>query len=279
MMWLRHRGWPLTVVLLGVGTFTACTAGGIHRWHPNWYSLNQDIAVGRRLAKQVEEEVSLLRHTMLTQLLDGIGERLLANPPHPAFRNFPYAFKAVDSPEINAFALPGGPIYVNSGIITLLETQDQLASVLAHEMSHVAARHATEMLTTLQASNLFLLVTFSGIPVVVPPLALEGTRLAYLLSMLRYNRSKEEEADELGLHLMWNAGYDPREMAVVFRRFDEERQALPTLLEALLSSHPLSSDRVHEAETRAEALGPPPEPADASSRVLYGQVRAMFAKD
>jgi predicted Zn-dependent protease len=278
MIRLRHRVRPLAVALLGMLTFTACTAGGVHRWHPNWYSLNQDIALGRRLTKQVEEEVSILRHTMLTQLLDGIGERLLSNPPHPAFRNFPYTFKAVDSPEINAFALPGGPIYVNSGIVTLLETEDQLASVLAHEMSHVAARHATEMLTTIQASNLLLIIAFSVIPTAVPPVALEGTRLAYLLSVLRYSRSKEEEADELGLHLMWTAGYDPREMAAVFRRFDEQRQALPTLLEALLSSHPLSSDRVHEAETRAEALGPPPEPA-ASWSVPYGQVRAMFAKD
>lgn len=272
------RGLPDALVI-GLLLVAGCTRGGIHRWHPNWYSLNQDIRLGERISKEVEEEVTLLRHASLTQLLEGVGQRLLADPPDAAFRNFPYSFTAIDSPEINAFALPGGPIYVNSGLITLLDSEDQLAAVVAHEMSHVAARHTTEMLTTVNASNVLLLVAFSVIPVPVPTLGFEGARLAYILGLLKYSRGKEREADELGAQLMWNAGYDPQAMAIVFRRFQEERERTPTLLERLLSSHPASGDRVDDVEEQVGRLGPPLARQELRPTVPYGQVREMFAKD
>lgn len=279
MIRLRRKSQALVAALIAALLVSACTRGGVHRWHPNLYSVDQDINLGRRLSKQVEEEVPILRHSTLTQLINGIGRRLLTDPPHPAFLNFPYAFTVVDSPEINAFALPGGSVYVNSGLVTLLDTEDQLAAVIAHEMSHVAARHATEILTTVNASNFLLLVTLSVIPVAIPPTALEGARLAYILSLLRYSRGKESEADTLGIRMMWNAGYDPGEMATVFRRFQEERRAAPTLLERLFSSHPVSSDRMHTVEEQAAALGLPPVLDPSPAALPHGQVRAMFAKE
>jgi predicted Zn-dependent protease len=258
----------------------ACTRGGIHRWHPNWYSRGQDIRLGERLATQIEDEVTLLRHPALTRLLDGIGQRLLADPPYPEFRNFPYRFKAVDSSEINAFALPGGPIYVNSGLIETAGSEAQLAGVIAHEMTHVAARHATEMLTTVNATNLLLIIALSVIPVAVPPLGLEGARLAQLLGFLQYSRSKESEADGVGAELMWRAGYDPREMANIFRRFEEEHRAEPTVVERLFSSHPITENRIEAIEEQSIRLGPPRAVhAEGPAVVPYGQVQAMFTKD
>lgn len=266
-------------LVMGAVLIGGCTRGGIHRWHPNWYSLDQDIRLGERLSKDVEEEITVLRHASLRQLLEGMGQRLLTAPPDPAFLNFPYSFKAVDSPEINAFALPGGPIYVNSGLITLLDSEDQLAAVIAHEMSHVAARHTTEMLTTVNASNFLLLVAFTVVPVPIPTVGFEGARLAYILGLLKYSRGKEREADELGAQLMWSAGYDPQQMVTVFRRLQEERERAPSLFERLFSSHPASGDRVEDVQTQVALLGPPPTPQDLQPTVPYGQIREMFAKD
>jgi len=135
----------------------ATSCAGVHRYHPNFYSIDGDIRLGEQLSKEVETEMTILRLSALTQMVNTVGNRLREASPNPAFRLFPYTFHVVDSTEVNAFALPGGPVYVNSGLIELCDTEDQLAAVLAHEMSHVAARHATEMLTTQNITQLALI--------------------------------------------------------------------------------------------------------------------------
>jgi predicted Zn-dependent protease len=253
--------------------------GGVHTYHPNFYSVDGDIRLGERLAKEVDVEVVVLRHTALTQLVNSIGQRLKDASPEAAFRRFPYTFRVIDSPEVNAFALPGGPVYVNSGLIELCDTEDQLASVIGHEMSHVAARHATEMITTQNLTQLLLIAAVMVSPVPVPPLAWEGAKLGYVLGLLRYSRGKEAEADRLGLELMHAAGYDPAEMANVFRKFSEQRRSLPSVIERFVSSHPLDADRVEAAETGAARLPAPErgpaEPPDST----FSQVQLMLAKD
>jgi len=181
---------------------------------------------------------------------------------------------------VNAFALPGGPVYVNSGLIEICDTEDQLASVLAHEMSHVAARHATEMLTTQNLTQLAVMAAVSVVPVPIPPIAWEGTKLAYVLGLLRYSRGKEAEADHLGLELMHAAGYDPAEMAVMFHKLSEQQKSLPSVVERFFSSHPLSEDRMRDAERRAAALPRPANAPVATARAsTFSQVNLMFTKD
>ena len=253
---------------------------GVHPYHPNFYSVDGDIRLGQQLQKEVESEVTLLRLSALTQLVNSIGQRLQESAPDPAFRLFPYSFRVVDSPEVNAFALPGGPIYINSALIELCDTEDQLASVIGHEMGHVAARHATEMLTTQNLTQLALIAAVSVIPVPVPPIAWEGTKLGYVLGLLRYSRGKEAEADHLGLELMNAAGYDPNEMAVVFGRLAEQQHSLPSVVERFFSSHPLSENRMRDAERRAAALPRPPNAPVATARSsTFSEVNLMFAKD
>ena len=256
---------------------------GVHPMHPNFYSVNGDIRLGQQLQKEVEAEMTFLRLSALTQLVNATGARLRDASPLPAFRLFPYSFTVVDSPEVNAFALPGGPVYVNTGLIEICDTEDQLAAVIAHEMSHVAARHATEMLTTENLTQLALqlgvsAVAFAGIP--FPAIAWEGTKLGYVLGLLKYSRGKEAEADRLGLEVMNAAGYDPNEMAVVFRKLAEQERSLPSIVERFTSSHPLSEDRMHEVERLAATLPrrevAPVATAHASS---FSQVNLMFAKD
>jgi predicted Zn-dependent protease len=258
----------------------ALGCAGVHPYHPNFYSVDGDIRLGQQLQKEVDSEVVPLRLTALTQLVDRVGNRLRDAAPNPAFRLFPYTFHVLDSAEVNAFALPGGPIYVNSALVEICDTEDQLASVLAHEMSHVAARHATEMLTTQNLTQIALIAAISVVPVPIPPIAWEGTKLAYVLGLLSYSRGKEAEADRLGLEVMNAAGYDPAEMAIVFRKLAEQQRSLPSVVERFFSTHPLSEDRMHDAEQLAARL---PRPADAplaSARPsTFPQVSLMFTKD
>ena len=261
---------------------TAMLAGcaGVHPMHPNFYSVDGDIRLGQSLSKEVENEVLLIRHSALSQLVNAVGKRLLDTSPQPAFKLFPYTFQVVDSPEVNAFALPGGPVYLNMGLIELCDSEDELASVMAHEMSHVAARHATEMLTTQNLTQLALIAAVSVIPVPLPPIAWEGAKLGYVLGLLTYSRGKEAEADHLGLELMNSAGYDPAEMAVVFRKLAEQQHSLPSVVERFFSSHPLSEDRMRDAESRAAALPRPPGAPVATARSsTFSEVNLMFAKD
>jgi predicted Zn-dependent protease len=275
---LRPTRAVAAVLTLAWAVWGGCA--GVHRYHPNFYSIDGDIRLGQALAKEVEAELVLLRLSALTQLVNQIGTRLQEASPEPAFELFPYSFQVVDSSEVNAFALPGGPIYLNTGLVDLCESEDQLASVIAHEMSHVAARHATEMLTTQNLTQLVLIAAISVVPVPIPPIAWEGTKLAYVLGLLKYSRGKEAEADRLGIELMNAAGYDPMEMSAVFRRLAEQQRSLPSVVERFFSSHPLSEDRMRAAERRAARLprpdGAPVVTANASS---FSQVKLMFAKD
>ena len=270
-------------IAMAVVLATTLGCAGVHHFHPNFYSVDGDIRLGQQISKEIEGELTLVRHAALLKLVGTIGQRLKDASPEPAFKLFPYSIHVVDSPEVNAFALPGGPVYVNTGIIELCDSEDQLASVLAHEMSHVAARHATEMLTTENLTQMALqlgvsAIVIAGIP--FPAIAWEGTKLGYVLGLLKYSRGKEAEADRLGLEVMNAAGYDPNEMAAVFRKLAEQERSLPSVVERFTSSHPLSEDRMHEVERLAATLprrdGAPVATAHASS---FSQVNLMFAKD
>jgi len=259
-----------------LGTVGCFHTTGLNRFQPNIYSVDQEVGMGREMSKEVEKEVSLVRHNGLGQVVQGIGHRLLEHSERPEFRLYPYTFKVVDSSEINAFSLPGGPVYVNMGLVELAENEDELAAVIAHEMGHVAARHATEQMTTLELSQLAMFVTLSAVGG-VSPIALEGTRLGYILGILRYDRGMETEADALGLELMRSAGFDPRGMAAMLQHIQDERRADPVLLERLLSSHPLPDERI-----RAVAAAVPAEPEDRRSRrspAAFERIKILFVKD
>jgi predicted Zn-dependent protease len=249
---------------------------GLNRFQPNMYSVDQEVGMGRAMSKEVEKETTLVRHHTLTQLVQTIGQRLAEHAKRPEFHLYPYTFKVVDSSEVNAFSLPGGPVYVNMGMIELARNEDELAAVIAHEMSHVAARHATEQMTTLQLSQLVMLVTLSAVPA-VPPVAMEGTRIGYILGVLRYDRSMESEADRLGLELMESAGFDPRGMVTMLQHLEDERRQEPLMLERLMSSHPLPDERIQAVTAEL-----PKEPEDRWSRgssVAFERTKVLFVKD
>jgi len=209
-----------------------------------------DVRVGAEAAQQVQAEIGLLDDPQLSAYVDGIGKKLLRGLPR---RDFAYRFSIVDQMEPNAFALPGGHIYVSRGLLALVNDEDELACVLCHEITHVAMRHAARGQAVARAGN---------------PLSLPISRAA---DAAAYGRDMEREADEIGQRLCAAAGYDPSSLSTFLRSLDRRDRLLighpryPTFLD----SHPGSSERAIEGKVRASELRWTRDPALGDVRKRY----------
>lgn len=221
----------------------------------NLFSAQQDVQIGQQSAAQIERQLPLVRSQSVNSYVSHIGERLVASAPGP---RFDYRFRVVDASDINAFALPGGFIYVNRGTIAAAHNEGELAGVLAHEIAHDALRHGTH-----NASRAYL--TQAGVGILggllggrVGPNTAQIINIAGGLGLntlfLRYSRASESEADILGAQIMARAGYDPRDMADFFRTIQstDRRQTVQWL-----SDHPNPSSRVQRVEREASLIGAP----------------------
>lgn len=221
----------------------------------NLFSIQQDVDLGRQSAVEVEKQVPVLNDARVNSYLTRIISRLSAQAPGT---KFPYTIKAVNSTEINAFALPGGPMYVNRGLVTAARSEAELAGVLAHEMSHVVLRHGTE-----QASKAYL--GQAGLSLLGGLVGKRGSTSSQIINavggfglnaaFLKFSRSDEYEADALGAELMAKAGYDPLAMATMFAMLRSEQGRDPSKLERFFSSHPPAADRENRIRTVAASLG------------------------
>jgi predicted Zn-dependent protease len=217
---ISPKAWPVSLFLSAV--FVAALAAQTTITAPkNKYSPADDVQAGREAAAQVEKELPILRDETVTAYVDTIGRRILsATPSKYRHAEFRYTFKVVDAKEINAFALPGGPTYFNSGMIIAAGNEAQVAGVMAHEISHVLLRHGTAQATKAtpyalgQLAGAILGAIVGGKK---GELITEGTQLGIGAAFLRFPREYEKQADLLGAQLMARAGYDPREMANMFR--------------------------------------------------------------
>ena len=217
----------------------------------NLFTVQQDIELGRQSAIEAEKQLRLLNDRNTNAYLNRIIQRLAANAPGA---KYPYQIKAVNASEVNAFALPGGPMYVNRGLVQSARNEAELAGVLAHEMAHVAMRHGTH-----QASKAYL--TKSGLGILGGLLgrgssntvlnAIGGVGLNALF--LKFGREDEYEADYVGVQMMADAGYDPRAMADFFALMRAEQGRDPSKLEQFFSSHPSPVNR--EERIRQLAAG------------------------
>ena len=216
----------------------------------NLYTPDQDIQLGREAAAQVRKEVDIVNDPPLQNYLAQLGERLAS---HPAAGSYPYSFTLINDKEINAFALPGGPVFLNSGIIAAADTEGQLAGVLAHEISHIALRHATNQAS--KANLIEIPAVLGGAAIgegsVAAQLAQLGLGLGVNSLMLRYSRDAESQADALGTHIMAEAGYNPEEMA----RFFETLEARGgNRAPQFLSSHPNPGNRMEAVRVEIRTL-------------------------
>ena len=209
----------------------------------NLYSPEQDVQLGRQAARQVEQQLPMIRSGSADDYVGDIVARLSRYAGGPDFQ---YQVEVVNAPEVNAFALPGGFLYVNRGLIQAVRSEDELAGVIAHEIAHISLRHGTKQATKGAAAQtgLDLLTQILGrndrksgqIAGVVGGLGLSA-------AFLKFSRDFEREADQAGAHMMARAGYDPMAMATFFDLLANQRRSNPGKVEQFFSSHPSPGDR------------------------------------
>jgi hypothetical protein len=221
-------------------------------YHSNKYKPTDDFKLGRQAAAEAEQQFPLLRDAEVNAYVERVGQRLVASIPpefqHPEFR---YYFKVINARDINAFALPGGPMYVNRGMIEAALNEGEMAGVMAHELSHVALRHGTAQATKAQkyaigAGVAGILGTILGGPAVG-----QLAQLPIGAYFLKYSREYETEADLLGARIMADAGYDPRDLANMFRTIEAQGGGGGG---GFLSDHPSPANRYARINQEAQYL-------------------------
>lgn len=214
----------------------------------NFYSLDREIGLGKELSIEVELESRLLGDHIINEYVNRIGQHLVRNSD----AQVPFTIKIVDNDEVNACALPGGFFYVNTGLIMAADNEAELASVMAHEIAHVAARHATKMATRSQIWNLMSIpLVFVGGP--AGAALRQFASFAVPMTFLKFGRDAEREADLLGMQYEYAAGYDPAAFVGFFEKLDTKEKK-HSMLAKTFSTHPMNEDRIHRAQSIAEVL-------------------------
>ena len=240
----------IALVAITVMPFAALAQTQI-KYHSNKYSVQDDVKLGREAAQQAEAQFPILRDQEVQSYVEDVGRRLVAGIPsqfqHPEFQ---YYFKVVNARDINAFALPGGPMYVNRGMIEAARTEGEMAGVMAHEISHVALRHGTAQATKGQKYG--LLAGIAGIAGTIfgGPGVGQLAQAPFAVYLLKFSREYETEADILGAQIMARAGYDPRDLANMFRTLEQQGAGGG----GFLSDHPSPSDRYARINREAQYL-------------------------
>jgi beta-barrel assembly-enhancing protease len=219
----------------------------------NLYSLEREIALGKGAAMEVEKSSKLITDPVVTEYVNRIGQNLVRNSD----AKVPFTIKVIDSDEINAFALPGGFFYVNSGLILRADEEAELAGVMGHEIAHVAARHGTRNATKGEIAQ------FATIPLILLGPGgwagyglYQGLNLAIPLGFLKFSRDNEREADYLGLQYMYKAGYDPNAFVSFFEKIEAEEKRHPGSIPKVFSTHPPTPDRVQKAQEEITTILP-----------------------
>jgi len=217
----------------------------------NWYSLETEIRMGKQYAMQVEQGVKLVQDPVVTEYVNRIGQNLVRNSD----AQVPFTIKVIDSDEVNAFALPGGFFYVNSGLILAADEEAELAGVMAHEIAHVAARHGTRQMTRAQWANIGtipLIFIGGGIGYGI----YEAAGLGLPLTFMKFQRNFEAEADYLGLQYMYKTGYDPQAFISFFEKVQAKEKKKPGTLAKAFASHPQTPDRIEKSQQEIATILP-----------------------
>jgi len=219
----------------------------------NLYSLEKEIALGRQLAEEVERQAKLVKDPIVSEYINRVGQNLARHSD----AKLPFTFKVIQSPEINAFALPGGFCYVYTGLILEAETEAEMAGVLAHEIAHVAARHGTRQASRGQLASLATLPLILATGGWAGYALSEAASVAIPVAFLRFSRSFEREADYLGLQYLYAAGYDPTAFVDFFEKLTVLQKTKPNLFASIFSSHPMTDDRIEAAQKEMQEILPP----------------------
>jgi len=224
---------------------------GCERGVGNWYSIDHQIAMGKAYAQQVESQSKLITDPVITEYVNRIGQNLVRNSD----AQVPFTIKVMDTDDVNAFALPGGFFYVDSGLILAADNEAELAGVMSHEIAHVAACHAARQNTRGQLMNLASIpLIFIGGGVGYAAQNIAG--LALPLGFLKFTRGFESEADYLALEYMYKSGYDPQAFAAFFEKIKLLEKQRPGFVAKAFETHPQTPDRIRRSQQEINTLLP-----------------------
>jgi hypothetical protein len=198
-----------------------------------------EVRQGRMLAAEVDREAKFIDDPIITEYVNRVGQNIVLHSD----AKVPFTIKVIDSDEVNAFALPGGFFYVNKGLVLAADNEAELAGVMAHEIAHVAARHAMENEAKMRALDIGMLAGILLGGGIISNVLYNGGSLIEGLAFLKFTRGAEEEADRLGIQYMWAAGYDPNAMATMFEKLEAKNKKKPGTISKLFATHPAPPER------------------------------------
>ena len=221
--------------------------------HRSIISEQKEIAIGKKYSEQIDRSAKLVKDPVITEYVNRVAQNIAENSD----AKIPITVKVIDSPEINAFTLPGGFIYIDTGLLQAAGSEAQLAGVLAHETAHVACRHWASSMTKqtlLQYAMIPLIFTPVSYPVYIG--LSEWLNMGIPLAFLKFSRDDEQQADFLGLQYMWKAGYDPDAYLAMFSKIIQEQRRDPGTVPSVFMDHPPTRDRIIKAEEEIKTILP-----------------------
>ena len=239
----------------------------------NFYSLEKEIALGKQLAQEVERQAKIIDDPIVAEYVNRVGQNIVRNSD----AKVPFTIKVLDTEEVNAFALPGGFFFVNSGLILKAESESELAGVMAHEIAHVAARHGTRQATRGElmeigaiAGSIFTGYGWGGYAI------RQGMGLAIPMGFLTFSRGFEREADYLGLQYLYKSGYDPRSFIDFFEKIETLEKKKPGSISKVFATHPMNDDRIKAAQEEIQKILPE-KPEYVVNTSEFNDVKARLA--
>jgi predicted Zn-dependent protease len=241
----------------------------INKGSIQFYSIEREVAIGRQLAAEVDRSSKVINDPIVTEYINRVAQNVVLHSDSKV----PFTIKVIDSQEVNAFALPGGFLYVNRGLLEAADNEAEVAGVIAHEIAHVAARHGMEQASKGELFN-YLSIPLIFLGGIGGYAIRQGLGLAVPLSFLKFSRGAEKEADRLGAQYMWASGYDPNALITFFEKLQAKNKKKPGTLSKLFSTHPMTGDRITEVR---ELIARFPERGEYQlSSSEFGQVKSRI---
>lgn len=256
----------------------ACTAlsscATINRF--NLLSTKDEVSIGRKAAQEVEKELRIYGDPVVAAYIDSLGQILARNSKRP---DLEYHFKVVDTDEVNAFALPGGWLYINRGLITVAGNESELAGVIAHEIGHVVGRHGARQITKQYGLAVLMELALGGEenPSLAREIAEQFASIGAGLTLLKYSRDAEREADVFAVEEMAAAGIDPEGMVSFLAKLQAQREAEPSGTSLWFSTHPATGERIQNVRAAIQKL--PPAKATVTDTRRFQTIKERLLQD